>query len=120
MTPLYQYTNSTKMTTIANAWKALYDQAIKDIVKLETDVALMEAERGESTSSVLASAEALIHEITEKDAIIAAQERELKILKARLKWHELPIAKTVVTPISSTEQLVWDDVDGCWIEPETV
>ena len=108
------------MTTIANAWKALYDQAIKDIVKLETDVALMEAERGESTSSVLASAEALIHEITEKDAIIAAQERELKILKARLKWHELPIAETVVTPISSTEQLVWDDVDGCWIEPETV
>ena len=68
--------------------------------------------------------------IAEKNAIIRKQEEEIRSLKAQLKLYQSPSPRRdassfkknwMVTPLSSTNRkLVWDDVKGKWIVPETI
>ena len=102
---------------IESSFRTLYQEALGDIRRLETDVAVLETEREQVTSNVLTSAEALVNDLLEKEAIIAKQAKEIETLKARLRLYQSPR----VTPISSrSDNLVWDDHKGKWIIPETV
>ena len=111
-------------TSIQNAWETLYREAVRDIdvhkkreEELETTISLMETERGEVNSNVMKNAEALIYDLQRKDALIQKLQEEVTALKYRLKLY-LPSFK--VTPRSSLEDRVWDDVHGCWTTMETV
>ena len=116
---------TTKMSvSIQNAWETLYREAIRDIEahkkreeELETTIALMETERGEANSNVMKNAEALIYDLQKKDTLIRKLQEEVTALKYRLKLYS-PSYK--VTPRSSLEDRVWDDVHGCWTTMETV
>ena len=110
--------------SIQNAWETLYREAVRDIEEhkkredeLRTTIALMETERGETNSNIMKNAEALIYDLQRKDALIRKLQEEVSALKYRLKLYS-PSYK--VTPRSSLEDRVWDDVHGCWTTMETV
>tara|TARA_B100000131_G_C17828765_1_gene496769 strand:+ start:296 stop:667 length:372 start_codon:yes stop_codon:yes gene_type:complete len=110
-------TNYKMSLAIESSFRTLYQEALKDIHRLETNVAVLETEREQVTSNVLTSAEALVYDLQKKEAIIAKQAKEIEILKARLRLYQSPR----ITPISSrSDDLVWDDHEGKWIRPETI
>ena len=75
--------------------------------ELEVTIALMETERGEANSNVMKNAEETLIYDLEKDALI--RKLQVTALKYRLKLYS-PSFK--VTPRSSLEDRVWDDVEG--------